>query len=100
MVAFEIKTIKSEAKRVPKPFEPFGLYQVKIEEPKLVTEIDSALNNNELLSTNHGNLMLPDSVIATPSTSADIRKHRHFHEFYISVTLQGCIGSSYFFYQF
>ena len=57
MVAFEIKTIKSEAKRVPRPFEPFGLYQVKIEESEFVTETDSALNNDQLLSTNHSNLM-------------------------------------------
>ena len=55
-----MKTIKSEAKRVPRLFEPFGLYQVKIEESELVTETDSAYNNYQLLSANHGNLMLPD----------------------------------------
>ena len=78
LVAFEIKTIKSEAKRVPRPFEPFGLYQVTIEESELVTETDSALNNDQLLSKNHGNLMLPDRGIPTPSTSADMRRHKHF----------------------
>ena len=31
---------------VPRPFEPFGLYQVKIEESELVTKTDSALNND------------------------------------------------------
>ena len=35
LVAFEIKTIKFEDKRVSRPCEPFGLYQVKIEESEL-----------------------------------------------------------------
>ena len=35
LVAFEIKTIKVEAKRVSRPCEPFGLYQVKISESEL-----------------------------------------------------------------
>ena len=43
----------------------------------MVTETDSALNNDQLLSKNHGNLILPDWVIATPSTSADMRRHKH-----------------------
>ena len=49
--SFEIKSIESEAKRVPRPFGPFGLYQIKIEETELVTVPDSALNNDQLLST-------------------------------------------------
>ena len=47
------------------------------------------LNNDQLLSKNRGNLMLPDWVIATPSsqkvlTYGDINI---FHELYIPVTL-------------
>ena len=45
-------------------YESFGSYQVKIKE----SESDSAFNTDQILSKNHGNLMLPHQVIATSSS--------------------------------
>ena len=43
-------------------------------------ETNSALNAGQKLSKNHGDLMLPDRVIAgsTFQRSADVRRHKHF----------------------
>ena len=41
-----------------------------------LTQTDSALKADQKLLKNHGDLMLPDRIIATQS--ADIRKHQHF----------------------
>ena len=43
-------------------------------------QTDSALNASRTLSKNHGDLMLPDRVIATQSSKkiVDIRRRKHF----------------------
>ena len=41
-----------------------------------VTQTDSALNTDQILAKNYGNLMLPDRVIA--AQNADIRRHKYF----------------------
>ena len=40
------------------------------------TQTDSALNTDQILAKNYGNLMLPDRVIAPQN--ANIRRHKHF----------------------
>ena len=49
-------------------FRPCGSNKVKIEEAQLKNQLaqtDNAVNADQKLPKNHGNLMLPDRVIAT-----------------------------------
>ena len=50
-----------------------------------VAQTDSALNTDQILSKNHSNLMLPDRVIATPSSQKVLTKGdiNILHEFYL-----------------
>ena len=48
--------------------EPFGSYQVKIKESELKIRSHRTLNTDQILSKNHGNLMLPDQVIANSNS--------------------------------